>query len=45
MKDYVSKASNVSKRFPEVIAFGSVPLTALDLELANAEKLVLEGWR
>jgi hypothetical protein len=43
MKHYVSKASNVSKRFPEVIAFGSVRLSALDLELANAKKLALEG--
>jgi hypothetical protein len=45
MKDCVSKASNVSKRFPEVIGFGSVPLSTLDLELANAKKLVLEGWQ
>jgi hypothetical protein len=40
-----SKADNVSKRFPEIIACGGLRLTALDLELANAKKLVLEGWQ
>jgi hypothetical protein len=45
MDDYLLIASNVSKRFPEVITLDSVPLTARDLELANARQFVLEGSR
>ena len=44
MKDYVM-ASNISKPFP--VALDSAPFIAiaLDLELANTRKFVLERWR
>jgi hypothetical protein len=45
MDDYLVKANNMSKRFPEVITLDSVPLTGRGLEDASTRQFVLEGSR